>query len=511
MSSGSTSSYSIDGRLVSGATPNDGDVLTWVAANGCWQPHPASTIVPGVVNQDIYIDGVSGSDANTGLSKTVPLATIAGMFARYGAVLPVGSQRRVHLAGTGGADPWVTPATQQTYGADEIDLGTNGPIGNRIVFRGPTNMVLGAPTTGPATAALDPVPVIIVDEAEIPPALSPNPAGQRSALQFTVAAPGWTPHDFGVYGQGYKVRITRAAAKVIWECPIADNSADTIIVDTLGLFGVVLATDTVEIVFPAAQIRGATDFGGGVRICSIRGEGAQFIALAALTAASMGHNFERLAFQDTIVEGAFVTFDRCCLTPGIIANTTIKGSAHFKNSMAVQTTTMLNEGGCCYDMTIAASNVPRPDGPADPINQVVCIEGVFYAIQCGNDGTASPGYFVADDNVSCYGSAADGIYCTRGSNFLQRATCVYLGGDSNTGFGIRAQDNSNVTVLAVGGGATQTEILGLTNALRVDGQAGIAYGAGVGAFGEALGYNGLYHDVSLVAGVTTGRMSCIHT
>lgn len=513
MSNYSSGSYMVDGRLVSGETPVDGEVLTWDATAGCWRPvQPGTVVVPASTNQDIYIDGATGSDTvNDGLTKAAPLATIAGFFAKYGTQLPVGARRRVHLAGTGGADPWETPVTQQIYGADEIDLGVNGPVGNRLVFRGPTNMVLGTPAGGaPATAALDPVPVIIVDEIEIPPVLSPNPAGQRSALQFTVAAPAWTPHDLGVAGQGYKVRITRGGVKVIFECPIADNGADTIIVDTLGLFGVVLATDTVEIVYPAAQIRGATDYGGGVRLCRIRGEGAFIVSFAALTAASMGHSFERLVFSDLDVEGKYVTFDRCCFIPGPLATgPVIHGSAHFKNSMSVQTAVTLNGGGAVY--VLNGSNIPRPDAANNPVNQVICIEGMFAGIFCGVSGTG-PGYFAADDYVSCYGSAADGISCARGSTFEQRGSCLYLGGNANTGFGIRASDGANVTVQATGGGGTATEIAGAANPLQVDDHAGIAYGAGAGAFGDAASYAGLYHNVTITvpAGATSGRMGCIH-
>jgi hypothetical protein len=74
--------------------------------------------------------------------------------------------------------------------------------------------------------------------------------------------------------------------------------------------------------------------------------------------------------------------------------------------------------------------------------------------------------------------------------------------------GIQARDGSQATVLAIGGGGTATEIIGGGNALQVDTNAGIAYGAGAGAFGDAASYNGNYH---ITNGATwTGRMSVIH-
>jgi hypothetical protein len=510
MGNGSGGNYMLDGRLISGATPADGDVLSWVTADRCWEPRTVSTILPTVVNQDYYIDAVTGLDTNSGLTKTAPLATIAGFFAKYGSSVPIASRRRVHLAGTGGADPWVTPATAQIHGVDEINFGISAPIGNHTVFRGPTNMLLGTPATGPATAALDAVPVIIVDEAEIPPALSPNPAGQRSALQFTVAAPNWTPHDFGVYGQGYKVRITRAGAKVIFECPIADNSADTIIVDTLGLLAIVLATDTVEVVYPAATLRGSTDYGGGVHYLAINGQGAPVIASAALTSASPGHNFERLILENTFVFGTGITFDRCCIIPGVgPLGFVCTGDCHFTNSMAVQTPVSYRMGGSTHTLAPAVSNTPRPDALLDPINQVICVEAMFNELVIGDGG--EPGFFTADNNLSVYGSGAEGIGVGAGGRFDQSATCAYLGGDSNTSWGINCQDGSQARVQAIGGGGTATEIAGAGNPLCVDDHAGVAYGAGVGAFGEVAGFNGLYHNVSLAAGVTTGMMSVIHT
>lgn len=502
--SGLGSSYMLDGRLVSGAAPNAGDVMTWDAVLGCWRPvQPGIIVIPPTLNQDYYLDGATGSDTlNTGLTKTSPLATLAGFFAKYGTEVPLGARRRIHLAGTGGADPWETPVTQQVYGADEIDLGINGPIGNRTVFRGPTNMILGTPATGPATAALDALPggVQVCLETDVA-----NPAGQRTRFNFVGAAPGWTPQDLGVAGRGYKLRITRAGVKVVFECPIADNGANFIILDHAGFQPLILATDTVEIVFPAARIRGATDFGGGARVLTIRGQGADILSLAALTAADQGHNFERLVLDSCFTLGQNVSYDRCCFIAGPMGGPGIQGTVHYSNSMVVQAVTDFSRGGGHIELPGFVN--PRPDAVANPIDQAIYIGSVHNSIVVGGSGGNS-GYYTADFNLSVYGSPAAGITLRSGAQFLQRATCLYLGGSANTTMGIQASNGSQATVLAIGGGGTATEIIGGGNALQVDTNAGIAYGAGAGAFGDAASYNGNYH---ITNGATwTGRMSVIH-
>ena len=505
MGNGSGGNYMLDGRLISGATPSDGNVLTWVTADRCWEPRPASSILPLVVNQDYYIDGVSGLDTNDGLTKTTPLATLQGFFTKYGYEVPVGSERRVHLAGTGGSDPWVTPTGQQTYSIDEINVGTNGPVGNRTVFRGPQNLIRGVPATGPATAALDALPggCAICYETDVA-----NPAGQRTRLNFVGAAPGWTAHDFSVYGQGYKLRITRAGAKVIFECPIADNGANFIIVDTLGLVGVVLATDTFEIVYPAANIRGATNYGGGARMGTITGTGANIVSMAAPTATSMAHNFERLVFTGMLlIKGSNITFDRCCFTPGVGSTVcpSVDGSCYFVNSMAVQVITLFRNGGRHLTDGVVNS-APRPDGAADPINQLITVGFMTNQLRI-----ESGSQYFATRNTSCYGSAANGMLVDRQSYFEQTATCAYLGGNANTAFGISASDGGIVKVLAGTAAVTgmATQIIGTTDAFQVDGHVGVGYGPGAGDFGDAASYNGNYHNTDLAA--WTGHMSNIHT
>lgn len=459
----------------------------------------------GVVDRDIYIDGVTGNDSNSGLSKTAPLATIAGYFAKYGTILTIGSAVRVHLAGTGGADPWVSPVSQQVYGADVIDFGQAGFVGNCLVFRGPTNMILGVPATGPATAALDvALPARIIDDTG-----AANPAGQRTELLFTVAAPGWTAHDFGPTLQGYFCRVTVIATgnKLIYEQPIADNTASSIILDDGGVLAPLVvaagaATLTVEIVYPAAAIRGATDLGAGIRVCMVRGAGA-ITGLAPLVATDMGANFERLVLVTAqVVSGTAISYDRCCVIPGAgITSMTVTGSCHFVNCHGVQTSIQL-ENNAYHGRDVGC----RPDAAANPVNQIDMVCAIFNQLI-----VASNSRFVADKNLSVYGSTGAGIAVDTSACFEQTDGCVYLGGDSNTTYGITCDNNS--TALLKGGAAaatgTATQIIGAAGALKVDEATGIGYGLGAGDFGEVAGFNGLYHNTSFAAGVTSGRMSVI--
>ena len=489
---------SFEGRLVSGEAPIDGEVLTWDAAAGVWRPvMPSSNTLPPTTDFDVYIDGVSGSNTNTGLTKADPLATIGGYYDRYGYEMASGAQVRVHLAGIGGADPWVSPVTAQTYDIDMIRFPMQRLIDNQLVFRGPQNMVAATPAGGaPATAALDVgLPSRVVDETNTPG------AGWRTEILFTGAAPGWAVNDFGPQSIGAFLRVTRAGVKRYWEIPIADNTADSILVDTLNIVADLNgATDTAEIVVPGALIRGTTLYLGVQRFLQVVGSGA--IPLTNLTA-NMGCNFERLTLQNVQQAGARgISYDRVCFDGSVGTNEGLNasgGSLFVVNCAGRGRGHTLTQGAALLTMP---DNASRPDGALDPALVTVIVTMMAREIELSQNASARFSL-----PVSFYGGTAFGISVREGAYFTQ-GTADYLGGDSHTTGGIGASEGGSAQIRA-GAAPSRTTITGGGVDLSADGIGAVAYGAGGGQF-EGAPYGGNLHNTTVAAGVPSGQMSRIY-
>jgi len=320
-----------------------------------------------------------------------------------------------------------------------------------------------------------------------------NPAAYRTEILCVVAAPGWTAHDMAPNNKALFRRLTRAGTKRIYEIPIADNTVNSIIVDTLNIVGNILQTDTLEIVQAGARIEGVTDVGGGITVVMIRGDsGVPGTLVAAPTAASQGCTFERLDLLLPFVQRATtVSFDRCRFLGGI--------NLFESFDVALVNCTSSNKLDATRTRILSASG-SRPDSAADP---AVTTAGVMLMskdvqLHSGSD-------LRAKGPVSAYGAAAAAIIVDDYSVFVQDT--AYLGGDSAATTGISATKGGRVQVL--GGG--QTTVTGAGGDLDVGGVI-VAYGTGVGQFEEAAGYNGNLHNTYVDAGgVPHGDFARIHT
>lgn len=246
---------------------------------------------------DAYVDGVNGDDANSGLSALTALQTVQEVYRKFPMRTFNGSRLRIHLAGVGGFGASATaPLTYQT---GTLWCGGGGDsLGNDYQYMGP-EMVPFTPATGPATAALDVVPAVAVAGG------SAKAGGTLSVrFDFTVAAPGWTVNDF----QGAFLRITRGGVKVVWEMPIARNTANAVTCRVQNVAPLILATDTAEIVEPGVRIVHPTDPSSGPMITGTAGIGMTYYVV-------FGASFVRCCFPlGALVKTTSLTaFDRCNL------------------------------------------------------------------------------------------------------------------------------------------------------------------------------------------------------
>lgn len=428
-----------------------------------------------------YIDGTNGNDANNGLSTTTALQSIAGFYSKFPFLPFNGARIIVNFAGTGG---FGTSATAQlTYNASRYMWMNNGErAAPSLSFRGPA-MVPFTPATGPSTAALDAVPAVAV--------------GNRTRFDFTTAAPAWTANDLA----GRFLRITRAGAKVFFELPISENDADQIFVDSLSIVGNVLNTDTVTIVQPGVLL---TADSGSLAIGGIGG--TLFFYTAAAT---VGYQFERLAFPAFFIGGVSAGFDRCQFTSSIIVASSQIGLV---NCAARGSGT--SNFNCSGYLTTQLVNSRADAVGTDPISATAGVGftswGMSVIVGFSANGAPCNAYIDKPLTVSGLTSATSaGVSVYDGSSFVMRnLPDVPLQGNNNTGYGIKCWNGGRARV----GAGAATTITGAAGALIVQGGAAIALGTGAGQFEDAASWNGNFtRMLEGLPNAPTGTTSIITT
>lgn len=438
---------------------------------------PQEMAVGSSFDMDVYIDGINGSDSNEGtLAK--PLLTLDGFTAKFPTRLFNGARIRVNLAGTGGFGANATGTL--TYTVRGIHIGGGGEYNMSIVYRGP-QMVRITPATGTATPTLTGTPQQQVDQTN-----AVNVLGRRTKLNFT--APGWTVND--LRDKLAWVRITRAGNLVTFEFPITDNDADAVYIDACSTSGAVLtagtilATDTVEIVTPAAIITGdpAANNGSAIVISGASGGGSTINFED-----SQGQTFERITFNTalTATNVGGLGFDRCGF------NGT---DASMRSCPELTLLGCKSRVGTFYFASTASNfYASRRDSSVSPPSAMRFFQSALVVVNGGRlyIGSARGGLlgrWVCTYNLCVTGcTAVDAIHIDGAGSFLYMLGT--LTGRNNTSYGL----NTRYGAQAIVGGGQLSTITAATNDMRLDKNPGINWGTGAGQFEEAIGFNGNYH------------------
>lgn len=454
-----------------GAIPSADEPLGGLAFN-------ETSIDSGLVDIEIWVDGVNGDDANSGLLPTDALRTHQALYHKYPQHWFGTAQAIINTAGVGG---FAAPTAPQTYNDQYLRACGEGSQNNYVYRAAPKCAFV--PTTGPATAALDAVPLVVVDQAGVPTA-----GGGRARLDFTAAAPGWTVNDFR--GRNAFLRITRAGVRLIDELPIAENGADFLIVDNeLTALGVV-DTDVVTIVRPSVIVTGTSTFDLGATV--ILGDGTAIAQTSSLFAENRGATFDGYQFNVLYTRNVHgLWFNGCCFP----AFTRIdKGTANYTNIKALNTFLHFS----------VTDNDPRPRGRTalDPTFPNVFNCGHWRGLTCGDEG--QPAAMNVFRPIASY-AGTHGV-SVRGQSFFGCSSTKLLG-SGNTQFGLRVHHGSQARI----GAGLNSQIVGGTGNLQCDvGTAVVNFGTGAGEFQEAAGFNGnLHHVGGSTATVPLGGMSRI--
>lgn len=473
------------------------DIIRDSSGWGGRRPTASGVLQGGFSNTtiDVYVDGVNGSDLNGGLSSSDALATIPAIYQKFPWQLMEDTKILVHLLNPN--------ATQLTYTAKTLRLiGGNDALACTFAFRGP-EMVRAVPATGPSTAALDAASFVVrVDQTG-----ASSGSGNRTKFNFTTAAPGWTVNDLA----GCFLRIKRGSQLVLNEIPICENTSNSITVDVLGIVGVVLSSDTVEICHPAVKIAGpAQDVGGtDCHLLNIVGQGESSLHGPG----SNYSTFERIAFATVTAQGqGCITFDRCLFDhdndflsrfadfcPGFVNTASRSGlGLHGTQSGAayIRDADTIDTGVHVTDLQIA----PRP-GEA------------CYGLAIGSQGVETfpqgPTTYVAIAPLSVYraNNGYPGIYVSGPGSFFQMTDSVALNGAGNAEVGLHCTWGA---IARINGGALST-ITGTGGSLKVATGSAVAYGTGANQFEQAAGWNGNLIRLALTSTTAVGDTARITT
>lgn len=418
---------------------------------------------------DIYIDAANGNDLNDGRSPSSAFKTINRLYQTYPQNLLDGARLLVHLAGVGGFGANATAPL--TYNTRNIHLLGGGEYNISHVFRGP-HMV-------PATLATGTTTPTMVSYQEVDQSNTPTVGGRRTEITFN--APGWTAGD--IQSGPTFLRITRGADLVLFEQTVCENTVDKIYLDVVIPPGVILPTDTYEIVTPGARFEGdAGDFNSSQ--VTVSGSGG-FESVGFEDPAGVGYTFQRIGFKSLRaigVEGLF--FDRCIF----------EFSATIRGGFAATVLTKSIGFGIIWN-SLGKASLPhsRADSSTSPVDtsivhQLVVVGG---PLSIGQPGYAS---IFGQRGISVYNSYAAGIYCNA-AHFDMR-TSQFLGGSGNTDVGVHARYGGRIMVPSGLG----TQITGTAGDAKAGQSTAVSWGTGVGQFEEVAGLNGIlsYGDGSVV-------------
>lgn len=436
----------------------------------------------------VYVDQVNGDDGRSGLLPTGttingPLRTHSAVYKKYPQHW-FGPLVRLEIR-TAGAGGFVAPTAPLTYTEGYLRVGSEATQNNYTYRAAPKCPFV--PATGPATAALDVVPLVVVDVANVPTA-----GGGRARLDFTAAAPGWTVNDFG--NRNAFLRVTRAGVRLFDEIPIAENGADFLIVDDPLTAAAIVATDVVTIVRSSVIINGpsANDFFSTV----IVGGGSAIAQANSAFAANQGATFDGYEFGLLWSRGVQGLWFHGCMFPSF---TRIEaGSVNFTNIKALSVQ---------FFVLCSGDGDPLPKGPTalDPTFPAIRICGMWKTLNVGGSGI-SAGAFTAFRSVAAY-RAANGINVAGGTFFTTVST--FLLGSGHTNVGLRVIQGAQARI----GGGLASQIVGAAGNLKCDTSATfppVNFGVAAGQFQEVAGYNGNLHNVGgSTPAVPLGGMSRI--
>jgi hypothetical protein len=307
------------------------------------------------------------------------------------------------------------------------------------------------------------------------------------------------------------VRIKRTGVQRYFELPISGNGASTLIVDTLGIVGDLLATDTVEIVYPGARIDGVTD--GTFFLGGDNGLRAAATPLFSNDPNYYG-TFERvsLAGQQLSRAGSLTrVWDRCsfvsnvspALTPlvGIHA-----GGVGFVNCAIRSGTVSLN----ATDANSAFLPRSRKDSASVPSVVAPSVSLTGYASRIIMGGVLAPGTTLAMTGPSGFNvdlplslwaanavSGYGALTVMALSTFIVRGAGVLIGSSAVAGsVGVKAKVGSQIRV-----DPTVCGLSGPAGAdLNLETGAPVSYGTAAGQFMEVAGINGNLYRGNLATG-----------
>lgn len=447
---------------------------------------------------NIYVDSINGLDTNDGLTITTPIQTFTELYTKFPIRAIQNSRIIVHLAGVSGFGASATAVAD--YDTVNLLVGGDGaPWGNSYVYRGP-QMVPVTPTTGPATAALDVVPVVAILGG------APAAGGTRaSRFDFTTAAPAWTINDF----RGKFLRITRAGILVIVEAPIYSNTADTISVFKDGLAALgspILASDTVEIVEPGARFINDTDPATSFDNVRVTGTGISDWDQTDLDPApATGLTFTRCSWRSApVLYGAFgIEFDRCRFNTYLQA---YSSSLSFV-SCSLEDVLLRN---CTWG---GGSPLPLRDSATSPIpaNYSSYMDLQAHYLEIGQGGLDGPSHWYNWRGIAITGgSGYYGVWVGPNSTLGIGSTLEsVLQGILPAGsiHGLSVAEDGHVVVVGNTGQPGATSLFGAGGDVSIDDGTPtgivVSYGVGAGDLEEVAGYNGYFQSYPTAPGDKT--------